>query len=105
MEANVAIWVLANGEMTLDLVVRYISQFRNPHLKKEFMERTFNYSLYKLIPHNDEVEAELGELTLENGDFCTRLKTTLHQALDTAGEGSKGLLCTGILKDVKRAIR
>jgi hypothetical protein len=63
MEAHVAIVVLANNEMTVDLVARYISQFRNPTLRKEFMERIFNYSLYKLIPSNDEVEAELGEAT------------------------------------------
>lgn len=63
MEAHVALLISANNEMSLDSVVKYVTPFRSPQLRKEFTEKIHDYSPYRLTPHNDEErQAEIGEM-------------------------------------------
>jgi predicted proteasome-type protease len=65
IEGGVFIIVVANGEMPIDQAIKVVCSFKNPQLKKEFIETT-DISTFRLFPEDDAVKAELGEATPEN---------------------------------------
>jgi hypothetical protein len=65
MEGGVFLNVVANGEMSIDQASKAVCSFKNPQLKKKFIETT-DISTFRLFPEDDAVKAELGEATPEN---------------------------------------
>jgi hypothetical protein len=61
--AELAIWLLANDEMAVDTVVRFISSFKNANKKNEFQSRAFDYTHYRLrnVDANPDEAREMDE--------------------------------------------